>query len=304
MSSQHPVLLVVDDEPFNLEIIAECLDGLNYELVTANSGNEAWAMLQAEPERYDAVILDRMMPGIDGIEVLRYIKRDEKLKVLPVIIQTAASAPEQIAEGLREGAFYYLTKPFQQTVLRAVVGTALRDYAEAMRKQSDEAGKFAAVAHLEDAIFNFRTTDEARQIADFLACLCPAKESAYLGLMELMLNAVEHGNLGITYEEKTALIQQNALHAEVHRRLALPEYAAKVASVRFRRTAKSLIFNIIDEGNGFDWKPFLEMSMDRLMHNHGRGIAMSRSIAFTSVRYSGNGNRVEAEIMLTGQSPA
>lgn len=298
MSSQHPVLLVVDDEPFNLEIIEECLDGLGYELITASSGDQGWAMLQAEPARFDAVILDRMMPGIDGIEVLRNIKRDDRLKILPVIIQSAATAPEQVAEGLREGAFYYLTKPFEQAVLRAVVATALRDFSEAMRRQSDQESKFAAIMLLEDAIFNFRTTDEARQIADLLSCLCPAKQPAYLGLTELMLNAIEHGNLAITYEEKSALIQQDGLQEEVTRRLALPEYADRCASVRFRRTGKSLIFNITDEGAGFDWKPFLEMSMERLMHNHGRGIAMSRSVAFTSLNYIGCGNRVEAEIIL------
>ncbi len=297
MSSSKPVILVVDDEPFNLEIIAEYLEGQGYELVMAESGDLAWAMLQAEPARYDVVILDRMMPGIDGIEVLRNIKRDKVLKVLPVIIQTAASAPEQIAEGLREGAFYYLAKPFNPTVLRAVVTTALRDNLEYAIEKQDIDDKLGAFRQLEEAIFTFRTSQEARQIALLLASLCPSRETAVIGLMELMLNAVEHGNLGISYEEKTGLIEEGRLQDEVARRLQLPEYASKVASVRFRRTEKSLIFNITDEGRGFDWKPYLEMSMDRLMHNHGRGIAMSRSIAFTQLSYSGVGNRVEAVII-------
>jgi len=296
MSSEQPTILVVDDEPFNLEIIAEYLDGQGYDLVMASSGEESWAMLQAEPERYHAVILDRMMPGIDGIEVLRNIKRHKILKVLPVIIQTAASAPEQVADGLREGAFYYLAKPFSQTVLRAVVATALRDHAEYASEKQDAEDKFKAFDRLEDAVFTFRSTEEARRIALLLASLCPSRESAQMGLMELMLNAIEHGNLGITYEEKTELIAAGRLRDEVASRLKLTQFAGKVASVRFRRDGASLVFNITDQGKGFDWEPYLEMSMERLMHNHGRGIAMSRSIAFTRLAYSGSGNCVEAVI--------
>jgi hypothetical protein len=119
-----------------------------------------------------------------------------------------------------------------------------------------------------------------------------------MGLMELMLNAVEHGNLGITYDEKSKLIAENGLQEEIERRLALPEYADRIATARFRRVGKSLIFTIKDEGQGFDWKSYLEMSLDRLMDNHGRGIAMSRSISFTHLEYRGKGNCVEATIII------
>jgi anti-sigma regulatory factor (Ser/Thr protein kinase) len=118
-----------------------------------------------------------------------------------------------------------------------------------------------------------------------------------MGLMELMLNAIEHGNLGITYDEKTALIREDCLQEEVQRRLELPENADKFASIKFRRDGISLIFVISDQGNGFDWKSYLEMGMERLMDNHGRGIAMSRSISFTQLEYRGKGNIVEATII-------
>lgn len=298
MSSKQPIVLAVDDEPVNLEVISEFLDGQGYELVTATSGEQAWAMLQADPARYDAVLLDRMMPGIDGIEVLRRIKQDKALKLLPVIIQTAASAPEQVAEGLRNGAFYYLPKPFNAVVLQAIVATAIQDHAQYVLEKHDVEARLQATECLDDAMFTFRTPAQVVQIVSLLASLCPSREAAHMGLTELMLNAIEHGNLGITYDEKTELVAGNRLRDEVERRLALPEFSARSASVRFRRTGKSLIFNITDEGKGFDWQPFLEMSMDRLTHNHGRGIAMARSIAFTQVVYSGSGNRVEATILI------
>ncbi len=296
MSNQNPVILIVDDEPFNLEIISEYLDGLDYELVMASSGEQSWSMLQAEPHRFQAVLLDRMMPGINGIEVLRNIKRDPVLKVLPVIIQSAASSPEEIAEGLHEGAFYYLPKPFNPDVLRAIVSTALRDYNEFAIEKQDINDKFMALNQLEDAFFTFRTTEEVRRIVLLLSCLCPSREAAHMGLTELMLNAVEHGNLGITYEEKSELIAADRLHEEVALRLTLPEFSDKVASIRFRRDGHRIIFNIIDQGQGFDWEPYLEMSMDRLADSHGRGIAMARGVAFAGLTYLGSGNQVEAVI--------
>lgn len=297
MSTHQPVVLVVDDEPLNQVVIAEFLGDLDYQLDIAGSGEEAWGKLQANPDRYDAVLLDRMMPGVDGIEVLCRIKQDPRLKLLPVIIQTAAMAPEQIADGLNAGAFYYLTKPFESTVLRSVIATAIRDRAARIDEKEAVENQQQALSLLEDAAFTFRTTAEARRVATFLSNLCPSRQTAHMGLMELMLNAIEHGNLGISYDEKTRLIAEGVLKEEIERRLVLPENADKVATARFRHVGGSLIFTIRDAGQGFDWRPYLEMSMDRMMDNHGRGIAMSRSIAFTHLEYRGPGNCVEATII-------
>jgi len=296
MSSQRPVLLVVDDEPFYHTIIVEYLADLDYEIVVAGGGEEAWAKFCAEPQKYDAILLDRMMPKTDGMEVLRRIRQDVTLKFLPVILETAACVPEQIAEGLTAGAFYYLTKPFTSEVLRAVISNALRDRFDHIVETHDAETKKLALNYLDGAHFTFRTTEAARQIAALVSCVCPSSQSAYVGLMELMLNAVEHGNLGITYDEKSQFISENRLQTEIERRLYLPEYAHKVASLDYRRGSEAHIFTIQDAGNGFDWEPYLEMSMERMMDNHGRGIAMSRSLTFSRLEYLGNGNHLQATI--------
>lgn len=302
MSNHHPTLLIVDDTPINLILIGKFLAGCDYTLELAHSGEEAWEMLQAAPAKYDAVLLDRMMPGIDGIEVLRRIKQDKRLKLLPVILQTAATFPEQLAEGLHAGAYYYLTKPLNREVLRAVVATALRDRAESIMETNDADSIRLALSQLDDARFTFRTTKSAHQIASLISSLCPSPEAAHMGLMELMINAIEHGNLGITYAEKTILIAEDRLQAEIEHRLTLPEYTSRVASIRFTRSDDHLTFTITDDGQGFDWAPYLEMSLERMMDNHGRGIAISRGISFSTLEYRGNGNCVEATIALTEEN--
>jgi CheY-like chemotaxis protein/anti-sigma regulatory factor (Ser/Thr protein kinase) len=296
MSQEMSTLLVVDDTKINQVLICKYLQYANYQFEIANNGEEAWAMLQASPEKYDAVLLDRMMPGIDGMEVLRRIKKDPKLKFLPVIMQTTASTPEEFEEGMNAGAYYYLTKPYSSEVMRAVVSTALRDRAERLLESSSYETMCLALRYLDNAYFTFRTTKEAHLIAQLVSNLCPSRDEAHMGLIELMLNAVEHGNLGITYDEKTLLIAEERLHEEVDRRLSLPEYARKTASLQFKRADNNLVFTIKDEGKGFDWTQFMEMKIERMMDNHGRGIAMSRSISFNLLEYLGDGNCAVATI--------
>ncbi|UGA40415.1 response regulator [Chromobacterium haemolyticum] len=105
-------LLLVDDEPFNLELMAELLQDAGHEVVQAEDGETALAILQREGETFSTVLLDKMMPGISGFDVLRRIKSEPRLEFLPVIMQTAMGAASSVQEGLAAGAFYYLTKPF------------------------------------------------------------------------------------------------------------------------------------------------------------------------------------------------
>ncbi|WP_367155902.1 response regulator [Methylomonas sp. HYX-M1] len=302
IAERNPVLLVVDDEPFNQFAISEFLEGSGCLLESAQSAEEAWDTLVDNPDKFDAVLLDRFMQGMDGLDLLRRIKRHDRLKLLPVILQTSASSAEQIAEGLYEGAFYYLAKPFKPEVIRAVVTTAVRDRSERLHMRESEQN-WHTLTHLTQAQFSFRTPQEARHIADWLSRLCPSRQLAHLGLVELMLNAVEHGNLGLTYDEKTHFLAHSALPDEIERRLDLPEYKEKVASIHFSRADRCLRFTIQDQGQGFDWQPFLEMSMERIMDNHGRGIAMARSLAFSRLDYLGCGNCVAAEISLASAEP-
>jgi CheY-like chemotaxis protein len=129
MSNQNPVILAVDDDPINLDIIDEFTAGKGFELLTAESGEKALEILRLARNKVNVVLLDRMMPGMDGLEVLQKIKLDPALAEIPVILLTGASESSKMAEGIRAGCFYYLTKPFDRTVLNAVLSAALRDYA-------------------------------------------------------------------------------------------------------------------------------------------------------------------------------
>lgn len=289
-------VLVVEDEPINLEALVENLGDEGYETVSAASGDEAWAMIAGDPGRFDVILLDRLMPDMDGIQILLRVKAHPRLVHTPVIMQTAMTADSEVAEGLRAGAYYYLTKPFAAATLLAIVAAAARDSREyaALQREARQAGR--TLSCLKSASFAFRTPEQARNIATLAANAVPDPGRVVLGLCELMLNAVEHGNLGIGYNEKTRLLAAGLLADEIARRLAMPENAAKEAELVVERRAGQFSFLIRDQGSGFDWQGYLEMSPERAFDTHGRGIAMARLLSFDHIEYRGCGNEVQAVV--------
>jgi len=250
-------LLAVDDEPVNLEIIAEYFEGTGWLVDTAGSGEKALQRL-ASGEQYGAIILDRMMPPPDGLAVLKAIKADERWRNIPVIMQTAAGGPEQVREGLAAGAHYYLVKPYERESLLSIVRGALADTtlrAELARRLTETS---AALRMLTAGTFEIRTLADVSALSGMLAGACSQPDAAALALSELLVNAVEHGNLGLSYGDKSELRRTGNWDAEIARRELLPENAGKKVSIDFSRSGADVRFRIADEGAGFEWQKYLD----------------------------------------------
>ncbi len=114
-------ILVVDDYEDNLDILCRRLERRGYSLTTAKTGEAALAKISEFPRVFDLVLLDVMMPGIDGFEVLRQIRLDYSPTELPVVMVTAKNQSEDLIKGLRAGANDYVTKPIDFPVLFARV---------------------------------------------------------------------------------------------------------------------------------------------------------------------------------------
>jgi class 3 adenylate cyclase/ActR/RegA family two-component response regulator len=119
-----PRILAVDDVPENLEIVRMRLQAHGYEVITAVDGEEALARVRHDDP--DLVLLDIMMPKLDGISALKIMKQDAALKFVPVILLTAKSDTADVVAGLEAGGDDYLTKPFDQAALIARVRSMLR----------------------------------------------------------------------------------------------------------------------------------------------------------------------------------
>lgn len=291
------LVLLVDDEALNLEILLEYFDGEDaFSLQTAESGEAAWQLLRDPGNDFKLILLDRMMPGLDGIGLLKRMKGDPRLAGVPVIMQTAANSPEQIREGLEAGAYYYLTKPYRRDSLLAIVHAALSD-AEARNALYRQLHQHInSLQFLDQAEFSIRTIEEAAQLATFIAHACPNPDTAVMGISELLINGVEHGNLGLAYAEKSRLKQEDRWHEEISRRAALPENATKEVRLSYRRQPDAITLRICDQGSGFSWQNYLEIDPERAFDPNGRGIALARMLSFSHITYEGCGNIAVATI--------
>jgi len=117
-------ILVVDDTPKNVKLLADLLTVKGYAVVTAASGREA--LDQVEAERPDMVLLDVVMPEMSGYEVCRKIRENSATEILPVVMVTALDPSEERVKGLEAGADDFLTKPINQAELLARVRSLLR----------------------------------------------------------------------------------------------------------------------------------------------------------------------------------
>jgi adenylate cyclase len=117
------VILVVDDNPDNLDLLFFFLSDADFKVEVATNGKSALQMIdESQP---DLILLDVMMPGIDGFEICRRLKANESSKDIPVIFMTALSETEDKVKGFSVGAVDYITKPVQEEVLKARITTHL-----------------------------------------------------------------------------------------------------------------------------------------------------------------------------------
>jgi len=124
MKESKPVILCVDDEPQNLKLLDAVLSPRGYEVLTAQNGFLALEILRSQS--VDIVLLDVMMPGMDGYEVCRKIKEDESLRHIPVIMITALTEKQERIKGIESGAEEFLSKPFDVGEVLARLNMLLR----------------------------------------------------------------------------------------------------------------------------------------------------------------------------------
>jgi two-component system alkaline phosphatase synthesis response regulator PhoP len=117
-------LLVVEDEGDIRELISFNLEMCGYDVIRASHGIEGWE--KAKNEKPDLVVLDLMLPGIDGFEICRRLRKDRTTQSIPIIMLTARSEEENMVKGLELGADDYVTKPFSPRVLVSRVKAVLR----------------------------------------------------------------------------------------------------------------------------------------------------------------------------------
>lgn len=288
-SIYKPKVLAVDDEEFNLDIIQEYLTDAGFDVITAIDGWNALKNIAAHDD-IAVIVLDRMMPVMSGIDILKNIKANPRYKDIPVVMQTAAAEKEQIQEGIDLGVYYYLAKPYKEDLLVSIVKSA---YTEALNIQAikDENTLSSDLSSLfKGGTFRFKNLPQSNSLAAFLAKSFPDIEQAFSCISVLLDNAI-FGNLGISDKEQTELLVAGKLQETIAQKLKQESFRHKYAKVYMEKTADSIVLRITDQGQGFDWEKHLQVTAEKTAVTNVIGLARAKSF-FTNIDYTENGSEV------------
>jgi hypothetical protein len=184
-----------------------------------------------------------------------------------------------VETGLYATVSGFLVKPFERQALAAALALP-----------------WGGVSAPAGGYFPFRTLEDVTGLSQLVAGLCPESEMVQIALSELMLNAVEHGNLGLGFVRKGELMSCGAWRNEVERLLDTPAYLERFAYLRVELRPREVRFLIRDQGNGFDPGPYLNLNPARSVEPHGRGIAIARMLAFPDLVFLEGGRCVEGVV--------
>ncbi len=283
-------ILVVDDEPATLTELCEFLAEEGYEVTPA--GNGAEALREFERRRYKIVVTDVRMPEMNGLELLRRIKKISG--ETSVVIVTGHGSESLAVEALRAGASNYLKKPIdlgelERILIGLVAVSAARELdlvTEGILREESRTLEIPSDPSLIPAVVR----DLGRSLSllfDFTSV-----ERIETALAEMIGNAIEHGNLEISYDEKMRARELGRLESLIARRRSDPRFAERRVRIAYELSPEGVEFRVADEGKGFDWRGVLASAdAGDLLSESGRGIVLS-SFFVDEMRYNDAGNEV------------
>lgn len=216
-------------------------------------------------------------------------------KDIPLILLLTQKEHNELSDEIKQQTSYCLVKPVAENSLKALMLAVTTERQQLVDLRKEVKRRSSAIGHIVSGEFEFQTFDEARNLATMLSVACPNTEDAAVGMMELMVNAIEHGNLGIDFEKKSELLQAGNWREEITRRLTLDDYKDRVVRVAFRRREHDIEIRVTDEGRGFDKEKVMAGITDPF-RTHGRGIQIAEAQCFDELRYLGAGNVVVGTI--------
>lgn len=196
-------ILVVDDNEQNLTLLRVILRRHGYDSFPARSGEEALRQVLQDPP--DLIILDVMMPGIDGIEVCRRLKENEETRLIPIVIMTVLDQPEDKIRGIEAGADDFLTKPVNQPELMARVRTALK-----LKRTIDR--KLGTLLHMKDHLAKFVPPAARRLIEEHPEAPELDKRQQDVSILFVDLSGYSRLSLKMDYDRVNAIVERYFSH--------------------------------------------------------------------------------------------
>lgn len=285
-------VLIVEDLEGPRNFIKEIVSREGHETRTANNGSEGFLIYTAFSP--DLVISDIEMPIMNGLELLSEIREEDSETIFVII--TGHGSESYAMQALNFGANNYLQKPVTIADLTAI----LRTYSEIENNRSFSVSIQSMIVSQRCTLKIPTQVIVTERISEYLTKYLDdrftkrEKLSVRLGLSELIMNAFEHGNLEISYDEKSAALQANTLSELREQRLADPRLANRHITIDFELNENGGEWVVSDQGKGFDWESIPDPNApENLWKMNGRGLFICRR-QFDALEYIGCGNRVRA----------
>lgn len=288
-------ILLVDDEELVREELGGLLDDEGYHVITGSDGEEGLKLF--EQEKPDMVITDVRMPRVDGLSLVATIRQQSPKT--PVTVITGHGNEAMAIEALRAGVTDFIKKPVKLEDLLSALGR-MEDSLGLIRRAPEEVPDSAKLVE-ERSVYEL---DNNRSViptfVDAILNKCAskltpeAKTELSLALRELILNAVEHGNLGLSFEEKADALEKGSLETILETKLKDQKLAKRRVKIDICSCEDGVSFEITDQGKGFDWRALPDpMDPMNLLAEHGRGVLLAQ-MSVDELSYNEKGNQVKA----------
>ncbi len=283
-------ILIIDDEKAVRDVLKIALTEQGYETIEANNGKKGIELFkQNNPE---IVLTDVMMPEMTGLEFTRFIK--EMNTDTDVIVMTGYGTEEVVIEALHAGASNYIKKPISFEDLFAIIDRILT---KRKHRKRVEPAKDAVVFEKKDLVIGNDHSTVWGAVNQLLFNMHSGidrnlVEGMRIGLYEIIINAIEHGNLAISYEEKSHALKNNSYVQLLEERKNRADQQEKKILISSTYDHEQIIITIKDDGAGFNYGELPETkSPETMLATHGRGIFLT-SLYFDSLDFLESGNTV------------
>ena len=282
-------VLVVEDDYSSRELLKICIEKEGYQCQTANDGVDGFNLFKKFNP--DLIISDVRMPNMTGMELLESIRKISKDVIIVFI--TGHGNEELALQALQLGANNYLKKPVDITEIKALTNR----YYDVIKSKAIQSNIVDLIKHREMEIEIESDMNLVQSLANYLSektgNFFDSKERMRieLGINELLINAIEHGNWEITYEEKNLALLEDRIGELYKSKREDPDIIDKKVVVKYKQSEKFCEWIITDDGKGFDWKSVPNPVDIQLSRINGRGILLSK-LQFDEMEYLGKGNSV------------
>jgi CheY-like chemotaxis protein len=289
VNESRAAILMVGDPPPEVLALQEVLADDGFQMLMLDQPQDAKRLLE-EGSRARLLLLDWSQSEDDQRKLLDWVRHQPDLDHLGIVV-LSEQAPEEVPANIGSRTFLSLlpdTGGHQlQSLTRAILANV--DLQRSLKRKISEVNDCFRLLSL--GTFNIRTQDDAELLS---AHLGSAAGDPQLGIcvLELLLNSIEHGNLEITYEDKSRMLEEGTFSEEIAGRLSSEEYREKSVVVQLSQQGEQIELLIEDSGSGFDYQKYLDLDPARILDRHGRGILMANALLDLDFIHPGNRVRV------------